>query len=262
MTDGAGKWVLAAGLSDVGCVRESNQDAWTVDRELGLLVLADGMGGRAAGETASRAVVEILPRMIRQQAGKTASVEDVLECAIVELSRRMYESSRGQAGVSGMGSTVIACWIDRGRGVVGHLGDSRLYRWSEKRLSLLTSDHTFGRALTHEGMLEESGVAESSLKGALSQYVGMELTAAPDVVTIELQLGDRLLLCSDGLTNMMSDDEIQQILSDQSDPSLACQELVSGAKAAGGTDNITVLVADIRQSEPEGEESAAGRDGR
>ncbi len=252
-------WVVRAkGVTHIGRVRQNNEDNLYVAEKHGLFIVSDGMGGHQAGEVASNAVVTVLPPMIEQLAArlKTPSVEafeQVLRDAILELSQRLRDESKGQAGLQGMGATVVVVWLQGQRAHMAHMGDSRIYLFRDKQLTQLTQDHSVIALLLRHKEITEEEAKQHPARGRLSRYVGMEGDTFSDLYTVSLRPDDRLLLCSDGLTGMVSNNEIHQVLASCPDPETACNELVNMANKAGGKDNITVLVInfDKQQSMPE-----------
>jgi serine/threonine protein phosphatase PrpC len=246
----AAQWpVQAACLSDVGRVRQQNEDQCLVALEHNLFIVSDGMGGHQGGEVASKAVVTVLPPMIEQRVARIRvpspeAMELVLRDALVELSQRLRAESAGRAGLQGMGATVAVAWLRGSLAHLAHMGDSRIYLLREQRLMQLTEDHSVIALLLRHGEITPEEAQTHPARGRLSRYVGMEGEVYPDVQTVQLQAGDRLLLCSDGLTNMVSDRQIVQLLHVNAGAEEACQALVNAANVAGGTDNITALVVD------------------
>ncbi len=239
--------LAAAAATDVGKVRAQNEDAHLVDIEHGLFIVSDGMGGMQAGEVASKVVVEVLPRMIEQRlAGleKTGgqSLRKMLSEAIVELSGQLCCASATQPGLKGMGATLVLVLI-RGRcACVAHMGDSRVYLFRNGKLTQLTEDHSLVALLLRRGDITPRQAKTHPARSQISRYVGMEGELGPDVSALMLKVGDRLLLCSDGLTGMVADNSIRTILKTKRDPKTACESLIEAANAAGGHDNITAVV--------------------
>ena len=252
-------WVVRAkGVTHIGRVRQNNEDNLFIDEKHGLFIVSDGMGGHQAGEVASNAVVTVLPPMIEQLAARieTSSIdafEHVLRDAILELSQRLRDESKGQAGLQGMGATVVVVWLQGYMAHMAHMGDSRIYLFRDKKLIPLTYDHSVIALLLRHKEITEEEAKQHPARGRLSRYVGMEGDTFSDLHSISLQPDDRLLLCSDGLTGMVSDSEINHVLVNCPDPGAACNELVNMANNAGGKDNITVLIInfDKQQSTPE-----------
>ena len=252
-------WVVhAKGVTHIGRVRQNNEDSLFIDEKRGLFIVSDGMGGHQAGEVASNAVVTVLPPMIEQLAARIETpskeaFEQVLRDAILELSQRLRDESKGQAGLQGMGATVVVVWLQGQRAHMAHMGDSRIYLFRDKHLIPLTHDHSVIALLLRHKEITEEEAKQHPARGRLSRYVGMEGDTFSDLHSISLQPDDRLLLCSDGLTGMVSDSEITHVLVSYPDPGAACNELVNMANNAGGKDNITALVInfDKQQSMPE-----------
>lgn len=239
-----------AGLSDRGCVRENNEDRWFADPALGMFLVSDGMGGRRAGELASRIVVEVLPRRLRRtlsRVGSQFAAHDIEPIArdVSELSHHLRRESEGQPGLAGMGATLVLALIKPSQALVVHLGDSRVYLLRAGQLEQLTKDHTVAQYLVdaHEISPQEGTVHPAA--NTLSRYVGMEGAAQPDSRLVDLQPNDRLLLCSDGLTGMVSDQELGSILAQERDPESVCRHLIDAALAAGGRDNVTAVVVAV-----------------
>ncbi|MBN2560500.1 MAG: Stp1/IreP family PP2C-type Ser/Thr phosphatase [Phycisphaerae bacterium] len=240
---------VVAAVTEVGNVRDHNEDAYFVDEAGDLFIISDGMGGHQAGEYASKAVVTVLPKMIRRALDAdpkmpAKSLRDALVRSIAELSKQLREESAGQAGLAGMGATVVMTLLRREYAYIAHMGDSRAYLLRDGVLRQLTDDHSVVGILLRSGQITAEEAKDHPARGSVSRYVGMEGDALPDVQTVRLKAGDRLLLCTDGLSGMVSDDAIVSLLADHSEAEPACQVLVEAAKASGGRDNITVVVVD------------------
>lgn len=235
-------------VSDVGKARENNEDACIALPKRGLLIVSDGMGGEHAGELAAKLVVEWLPDIVAEHAGQAAdsdvrSVEPALRDAIVVLNHRLrVECSRFGDG-NKMGATVAMTLVWGSSAHIAHMGDSRIYLLRDGRLERLTKDHSVVGMLLDRGALTAGQAEVHPMRGQLARYVGMGGEARPDVRTVNLQVGDRLMLCTDGLTDSLKDDAIQDILTRRRKIELACQALVAAAKSH---DNITVMLADWR----------------
>jgi protein phosphatase len=215
--------------------------------EQNLFIVSDGMGGHQAGEVASRAVVTVLPRMLEQQLASvnltsSSKIEAILRETILELSQRLRDESSEQVVLKGMGATVALALLRGSFAYLAHMGDSRIYLFRQGNLTQLTEDHSIIALLLKNGAITPVEAQEHPAIGKLSRYVGMEGEVYPDVQTLSLQSGDRLLLCSDGLTSMVSDAQIAKLLQFYTETELACRGLVDTANAAGGKDNITVVV--------------------
>lgn len=238
-----------AGLSDRGLVRAQNEDCWLADPQQSLFIVADGMGAHNAGELASKMTVEGLPVLLETQPlrldePRVREAARTLETALSDLSLQVYEHGRDHPGQAGMGATVVTVVIRGPRALIGHLGDSRVYCLRDGHLRALTHDHSVVRYLVDLGEISEEEARRHPARNQISRYVGMSGEVLPDVSCVELQSRDRLLLCSDGLTEMLTETEIVKLLSAHTSPIDACEALVVAANAAGGTDNVTVLIVD------------------
>ncbi|HEX2289976.1 MAG TPA: PP2C family serine/threonine-protein phosphatase [Pseudonocardiaceae bacterium] len=238
-----------AGLSDRGQVRERNEDCWSADADLGLFIVSDGMGGRPAGEVASEVVVAALPTLVAHHfsAEPDLAAPDApqrLRTVLTELSAEVREGSQDTPRLAGMGATAVAALVSASQAtaLIAHVGDSRAYLLRERSLHRLTRDHSLAQALIDAGAITDQQAAGHPARGQLTRHMGMAGEVSPDARRVALQPDDRLLLCSDGLTGMLDDAQIQAILNRSSDPQHACRALTEAANDAGGIDNITVLV--------------------
>jgi protein phosphatase len=246
--------ITHAGLSDRGRVRPQNEDRWFADPAQGLYIVADGMGGRVAGGLAAQVVVETLPLLLRNQLTGLPNLAVPqagarVRAAVAELSDRLRRESEGQLGLEGMGSTVVLALVHDAQALIAHLGDSRGYLYRDGHLKQLTRDHSLIQLLLDCGEITHEEAIDHPARGQLTRYVGMEGEALSETHLLELQPGDRLLLCSDGLTDMLSKGEMCSILAENLSPAAACRSLVSAANGAGGKDNITALVVSLCGSE-------------
>lgn len=242
-----------AGLSDVGLRRELNEDTYEFDPGLGLLVVADGMGGHEAGEIASSIAVETVVACIDAARGPFGGADLPLASSMVmdavhDANRRIHDINiqRGKAAGRGMGTTLVGIWLsDAGSLVSFNVGDSRLYRLRDGRLRRLTRDHT-----AYEQWLATGGIGQQPGRNVLLRAVGPWPHVEVDVAQHEVRPGDVLLLCSDGLTGMVDDATIERRLAvGANDPlQTVCADLVEMAKANGGLDNVTVVLARMARS--------------
>ncbi|UCC98357.1 MAG: serine/threonine-protein phosphatase [Phycisphaerales bacterium] len=236
-----------------GKVRQENQDSFFADPEPALFVVSDGMGGHRGGALASGIVVEDLPVMIenaldRLKVGATRTIRSLLERTIAEQSRQLQLEGTSESGYRDMGATLVVVLLRNSRCFVANVGDSRAYRLRADRLVRLTRDHSVVSELIETGRIEPEEALDHTDSGQLTRYVGMEEKAHSHVRSFGLKKGDRILLCTDGLTDMVSDRGIAGILRTEADPHAACKSLVAAANRAGGHDNITTLIIDWLKS--------------
>lgn len=241
------------GLTDRGLVRSSNQDAYAVEDPLQLWVVADGMGGHAGGDVASRLAIDAVTTHVRgrmgpgQAATGTAPAPDerLLRDAIAAAQRAILEEARARAELTGMGTTCVAlriATVPRPLATIAHVGDSRAYRLRGNRLEQLTRDHSLLDDYISRGLVSPAQAFTHPLRHVLSRALGTE-TCEPDVGVHDLEDSDLILLCTDGLTKMITDDRIAEVLlRERTAPDQACGTLVQEALGRGGADNVTVII--------------------
>ncbi|TSE33670.1 PP2C family protein-serine/threonine phosphatase [Tepidimonas charontis] len=236
--------LLFACATDVGRVRPNNEDAVLIDPELGLAVLADGMGGYQAGEIASRLCCRVVHEQVQHALVNTPLGEEeaLLRAAIQAANARIYTDALLQPSHRGMATTVVVALARAGRLAFAYVGDSRLYRLRQGQLVQLSHDHTLVQEHVDAGLLPAAEARLSRYRNLVTRAVGIDLTLLPDSATQLLQPGDTYLLCSDGLHDMLSDGEITHLLCHQAGPSQVADALVAAANAAGGRDNIAVAL--------------------
>src|SRR5581483_1705936 len=223
--------------TDVGRGRPENEDSVLVDDAGGLWAVADGMGGHRAGEVASATAIETLQDAYR--AG--APLDEAVEAA----NAAVFSKAADDAALRGMGTTLTAVALEDGRtALLGHVGDSRAYLLRQGAVSRVTADHSLVEQLVREGRLSPEEAQHHPQRAIITRALGVDAHVEVDTYRVELEPGDRLLLCSDGLTNMLSDDAIAATLRRHPDPQQAADTLVDMANQAGGDDNITVVVLD------------------
>ena len=238
----------AAGLSDVGRCRKVNQDQFVLDSSLGLYAIADGMGGHAAGEVASDLAITALAGSLRDQqpASEPWTPEDasrLLRNAMNDGNHKICESVLDRAEWRGMGTTIVALVIAGDKAVIGHVGDSRAYLLRDGELRQLTSDHSWVNEQVKLGLLTHEQANRHPMRNIVTRALGNQPEVEVDVIEEAVRPNDIFALCSDGLSGMLSDDEISEILTLHGKvPRDACRTLVDEANARGGEDNITVIV--------------------
>jgi protein phosphatase len=247
------KW-LGVGLTDIGRVRKLNQDAFSLDNDRQLWVLADGMGGHAGGEVASQIAVDTIPQEFQRlltaepsPSPPAATLETLLTQAIETANQRICEQSSQNDEIKGMGTTIVVVALtqihDTSQAVIAHSGDSRAYVLRNGSLSLWTRDHTLMEERLALNLITPEQVRTHPLRHVLTKALGIDLQAYPTVQTFSLESTDLLLLCSDGLTKMLTDQEIQTLVLKEA-PNLdrIKNTLVATANRLGGEDNTTVVV--------------------
>ena len=243
----------AGAATDVGRVRDHNEDGYLVDDDLGLVAVADGMGGHRAGEVASAAALDAL----RIAFGAGASIDN----AVAAANEIVYEQSVADRNLRGMGTTLTAGALGSdGTLRLGHVGDSRAYLVRDATLDRITTDHSLVEELVRAGELTEEEAERDPRRSMITRALGLEPGVDIDVESVELRAGDRVLLCSDGLTTMVSEDDVAEMVNREPDPEVLARGLVDAANEAGGADNITVVVVDIEDSADADDDTATDAD--
>jgi protein phosphatase len=222
--------------TDIGLVREGNEDAYLVVAPL--YAVADGMGGHRGGEVASSLALETVQHLFERQEGTLAD-------QVAEANRAVYDRSQSDRSVSGMGTTLTAAVIDGDEVHVVHVGDSRAYLLHDGRLTQLTEDHTLVHRMVVEGEITPAEAETHPHRSILTRALGVDERVQVDEGDVRVETGDRLLLCTDGLTGMVPEEEIQEIMLAAGDPQEVVDRLVTVANRAGGIDNITAVVLDF-----------------
>lgn len=234
----------SAGRTDPGRVRRRNEDSFVLDPPL--FAVADGMGGAQAGEVASRLTAAAL-REYHEADGLPPG--ERLPAIIQEANRRIYERATSDQGVSGMGTTVTAALLTGGRVTLGHVGDSRAYRIRNGELEQLTEDHSLVGDLMRSGRLTAEEAEAHPQRSVITRALGTDPEVDVDTLTIEAEPGDLFLLCSDGLTTMVADDDIVGIIAAAPTLDDAARTLVKAANSGGGEDNVTVVLFRVEGEE-------------
>jgi len=237
----------AAGVTDTGRRRRQNEDAFVCDPPL--FAIADGMGGAQAGELASRLAAAAI-----EEAGTGIGDEEAVAGAVRTANARIFERSLTDPAVAGMGTTVTVALVDEHAGTLtlAHVGDSRAYRYRNGVLEQLTTDHSLVAELVRTGRLTEAEAAVHPHRSVITRALGTEAEVEVDTRTLDLAAGDLVLLCSDGLSAMVRDEVIARLLDESGcDPYAAADTLIGAANAAGGEDNVTVVVFELIEGTPE-----------
>jgi serine/threonine protein phosphatase PrpC len=236
---------IAHGITNIGRKRSENQDSFRIEEKSGFFAVADGMGGMIKGALASKYAVDVLFELIDKRIGNEVDAEKtslIVKEAISELSDLL----RSEIG-SLTGTTIVLALIKSDNAVVAHMGDSRAYLFRDNELLRLTEDHNLFALLLKTKRFTEEELRKEKAHHALTRYVGME-NARPDVEGVPIKQGDRFLLCTDGLSEMVKDEEMAEIMRDTQRPEVALQRLVSRANDAGGYDNITAVIIGCMKS--------------
>ncbi len=233
------KVVIGAG-SDIGRARERNEDSYVVEEPL--FAVADGMGGHRGGAVASSLALEALREVLRDDlVAPTGLIEEIKSA-----NQRVLQRGEADRDLRGMGTTLTALLAEGGKAHIAHIGDSRAYLLRDGSLKQLTEDHTLVQRMVMEGKLLPEEAERHPQRSILTRALGVDEDVEPDTMTLDPVLpGDRLLLCTDGLTSMVDGEQIEDVLRSERDPQRAANTLIDEANAAGGDDNITVLVLDF-----------------
>ena len=234
-----------------GLVRHENQDACLLLPEQDLYILADGMGGHRAGALAARRVIEKLPMELAAELTKQADLNgasaeahrrQALRRAVQRVSQEIHREGSGDLKTQGMGSTLVMAWLNHQVATLAHVGDSRIYLWRDGRLKPLTVDHSVGNILLQLKQVTPEDFKNNAALLNLSQCMGMANEVDPEISHLVLKENDCLLLCSDGLTTMINEEQIAAVIGRHQDLNAACEALVDAANQAGGWDNISVIL--------------------
>lgn len=246
-----GVQIHSAGQSDVGRVREENEDSHLVDPDLGLFVVADGMGGHLGGKMASNLAVKSMSECVAQQRdeileGATTEplegspVPRMLADAVRTACGTIYETAQNDPELQGMGTTVTAMLLHGGRAFIAHVGDSRCYLQRGDRIIQITDDHSLVNEQIKAGLITREQARTSRLKNIITRSVGFERDVAVDTFALPVQEGDKFLICSDGLANFVDDTEIGLALATLPLDEVP-ERMIALANERGGDDNITVV---------------------
>lgn len=224
--------------TDVGCVRDHNEDSLVVAPPL--FAVADGMGGHAAGEVASEIAVNVLAELAPKDQDGAA-----LEHAVEEANHEIIRAARDGRGREGMGTTLTACMLENERLIIAQVGDSRAYLLHHGKLQQLTRDHSLMADMIEAGQLTPEEARHHPQRSVITRALGSDPNTRPDMYEINVETGDRLLVCSDGLSSMIEDEQIEAVMRRVPDPQRCASQLVNEAIAAGGHDNVTVIVSNV-----------------
>lgn len=237
------------GNSDIGLSRLNNEDVWATLPNENFFIVADGMGGHKAGEVAANETVLDLCRLVKQHHNKDPKPEEwtqILEEGITTTNQHVYDLSKKHKEYEGMGTTLCLTLFTGSHLIYAHVGDSRIYRVRKGRITQLTRDHSLKDDLIARGELDESLSLSFPYKNVITRAIGTHPEVKPDIDRSKTQIGDTYLLCSDGLTDPITDAQIHDIIDGSPNAQTAGENLILAAKKEGGNDNITVIVIKIR----------------
>ena len=236
------------GRTDAGQVRDHNEDTFWYNEELGAAIVADGIGGHAAGEVASKLTVQAFERTVLKKLSRARELDHIramLGESIVVANRRVLSTIERDPARNGMGSTAVCACLWREVFVIAHIGDSRAYLVRDGAITQLTKDHSFVQSLVDQGVIQPEEAAVHPRRNIITRCVGDPAEAEADLCALEAEPGDMLLLCSDGLTEVLGDDEILAVCQQYRSVRRICNVLVQRTLEGGAPDNVTVLTMSL-----------------
>lgn len=235
--------IRSCGISDVGRKRQKNEDSYLINDSRRLFIVADGMGGHAGGEYASRIAITTIEETFKESS-PDASPEKLLETSIKDAGQKIVAKAEEDRALRGMGTTVIALHLGEKKAVVGHVGDSRAYLFRDGVLEQLTDDHSLVNEQVKSGLITEEEAKTHQFKNIITRSLGVTPEVEVDLVSRKLKAGDAFLLCSDGLSNLVEMSEMEKELRDR-ETVLAAKAMVDLANKRGGDDNITLVLVEV-----------------
>ena len=240
--------IRSSGLTDVGQVRENNEDAWKMDPEHNVFVLADGMGGHSAGEIASQETVDRYTSIIISKKSEISlqNANQIMLEVIQEVNKSVFRLARADRELRGMGTTLCSALFVDETMFFAHVGDSRIYRFRDLSLEQLTEDHSLVQELLDLGELNTRQANEFTQRNIITKAIGTELEVEPTINSCCVIPGDIVMMCSDGLSDLLSNREIEKILKLTADIDQKVELFVQSANRRGGQDNITVILMEVK----------------
>ena len=247
------------GKSDVGKVRQNNEDHFHIEEKLGLLIVADGMGGHNSGEVASKIAVEVTEDSMRKfiQDGQKVILGKVnpkfseqanqLASSVRLANQCIFETAKSKPQHQGMGTTIDCFLIQKNKFCVAHVGDSRVYLVREGKLYQVTEDHSLVSDQLRKGLITKEEAGKSHMKNILTRALGVDEGVEVDIYEMDCYAGDLLISCTDGLDKMVTDEQILKTVQEMKTPKMIGEHLIDLANAAGGVDNTTVVVAQLKK---------------
>lgn len=245
---GGKSWAKSVfGVTDVGKERSDNEDYFRIVPEKSLFIVADGMGGHNAGDIASLNASQMVdtyftPQLLQDIQDNDEKIREAIIDSLLNAHHEILRMARGSRNYEGMGCTMVVAFIWGNSLHLGHVGDARAYVCNHSSIRLLTEDHSFVMELVKKGKMTIEEARVSPLKNRLNQAIGASVNINPDYRLYRLDVGDRVLLCSDGLWDMVADEQMHQIIMQDLQPKKICENLIDLANKAGGHDNITAVV--------------------
>ncbi len=236
----------ACGMTDPGLVRENNEDVFYVSNDMRVLSVADGMGGAAAGEVASSIFVRQVQHAIEGPVKLQIQAVELVKQVFLSANQAIIQHAADNPSHAGLGCTAELMIFCEDGYVAGHVGDSRSYLFRNGHLKQLTRDHTLVQEQLDQGLLTEEETVSHPMRNVIVRAVGINDTLAVDIIRGKYRSGDIFLLCSDGLTDMVPDTRIEDVITSGRSPAEICRILVNMANSAGGRDNVTVVVGEVR----------------
>lgn len=229
-------------LTDKGLKRDSNQDSFLINEDLGLYVVADGMGGHSGGEVASNLAVEVAEEILLQPENKNKSPKELIALSFEEASRRIFDMAANERKeLVGMGTTMVMAIVKANQIYIGNVGDSRCYLFNKPHLWQITEDHSLLNEQLRSGVMSEEQARATVAKNIITRSVGYEREVHPDIIEREVLPGECFILCSDGLSGLVNDQKISELLNATPAESTA-KACIDQALTNGGDDNVTVMV--------------------
>lgn len=233
--------------TDPGLIRKNNEDQYTVEPDIGLMIVADGMGGHQGGEVASNLAVKIVASEIKE--GLKINLNDqseIIRTAVKKADEVIYNKAQRDKSLEDMGTTIVIALCKENDITIAHVGDSRVYLINKNNIKQITMDHSAVSELVQIGEITQEEARRHHLKHVITRALGIKNSAEPDIQTLQIRKEEYLLLCTDGLTDMLEDDEIMEIiLKDTGDLEQTCENLIARANKRGGRDNITIILAKL-----------------
>jgi serine/threonine protein phosphatase PrpC len=236
--------VRSCAISDVGRKRQKNEDSYLINDELNVFIVADGMGGHAGGEYASRIAITTIEDMFKSKSKSNQEGNQVLKQAIMDAGAKIISKAEEDRALRGMGTTVICLHLDGKQALLGHVGDSRAYLFRDGVLEQLTEDHSLVNEQVKSGLITAEEAKTHQFKNIITRSVGVTPEVEVDVISKKLKSGDSFLLCSDGLSNLVEQREMERELRER-EPILAAKCMVDLANKRGGDDNITLVLVEV-----------------